>query len=89
VLLSLKAQSKQVSVADLPALAGAFKGEIKTSIGLDRMRQLIGLGGQFGGPGINRLVLVPPYTSETTIGGQDVVLPSWQAILPLVHKSFP
>jgi hypothetical protein len=35
------------------------------------------------------VVLLPPYTSEGSVGGQDVVLPSWGLILPLVHKSFP
>jgi LCP family protein required for cell wall assembly len=87
LLLAIK--DAHLNAADLPFLASAFSGEIRTSIGLDRMRQLIGLAGQFGGPGINRVVLAPPYTSETNIGGQDVVLPSWPAILPLVHRSFP
>ena len=87
VLLAIK--DAHLNAADLPFLASAFNGEIKTSIGLDRMRQLLGLAGQFSGPGVDRVVLVPPYTSETTIGGQDVVLPSWKLILPLVHKTFP
>lgn len=87
VLLAIK--DVHLNAADLPFLASAFSGEIKTSIGLDRMRQLVGIAGQFAGPGINRVVLVPPYTSETQIGGQDVVLPSWPMIRPLVHKTFP
>jgi LCP family protein required for cell wall assembly len=78
-----------LNAADLPFLASAFSGEIKTSISLDRMRQLVGLAGQFGGPNIDRVVLVPPYTSETQIAGQDVILPSWGLIFPLVHRSFP
>ena len=87
VLLAIK--DAPLNAADLPFLASAFNGEIKTSIGLDRMRQLLALAGQLGGPGIDRVVLVPPYTDEATIGGQDVVLPSWKLILPLVHKTFP
>jgi LCP family protein required for cell wall assembly len=87
LLLAIK--DVHLNAADLPFLASAFSGEIKTSIGLDRMRHLVGMAGQFGGPGINRIVLVPPYTSETQVGGQDVVLPSWPQILPLVHKTFP
>jgi LCP family protein required for cell wall assembly len=78
-----------LNAADLPFLASAFDGEIKTSIGLDRMPQLLALAGQLGGPGITRLVLVPPYTSETQVAGQDVVLPDWRLILPLVHKTYP
>ncbi|HVC75847.1 MAG TPA: LCP family protein [Candidatus Micrarchaeaceae archaeon] len=87
LLLAIK--DAHLNIADLPFLASAFSGEIKTSIGLDRLRQLVGLAGQFGGPNINSLVLVPPYTSETQIGGQDMVLASWPMILPLAHQSFP
>lgn len=87
LLLAIK--EARLNAADLPFLASAFSGEIKTSIGLDRMRQLLGLAGQLAGPGIDRVVLVPPYTTETVIGGQDVVLPSWNVILPLVRKTFP
>jgi LCP family protein required for cell wall assembly len=87
VLVAIK--DANVNAADLPFLASAFNGEIKTSIGLDRMRRLMAVTGQFGGQGIGRVLLVPPYTSETMIGGQDVVLPSWNLIRPLVHKTFP
>jgi len=87
LLLAIK--GAHLNAADLPFLASAFSGEIKTSIGLDRVRQLMALAGQFDGPSINRVVLVPPFTSETNIAGQDVVLPSWPLILPMVHKSFP
>jgi len=87
LLLAIK--DAHLNAADLPFLASAFSGEIKTSIGLDRVRQLLALAGELGGSGITREVLMPPYTSETTIGGQDVVLPSWRLILPLVHKTFP
>jgi LCP family protein required for cell wall assembly len=87
LLVAIK--NAHLNVADLPFLASAFNGEIKTSIGLDRMPQLLALAPQLDGPGINRLVLVPPYTSETQIGAQDVVMPEWQLILPLVHKTYP
>jgi LCP family protein required for cell wall assembly len=89
VLLAIKSEASRLNLADLPALAGAFNGEIKTSIGLSRVRQLAGLAGDFDGPNIHRVVLLPPYTAEGNVGGQDVVLPNWGLILPLVHKSFP
>jgi LCP family protein required for cell wall assembly len=89
VLLSLKSQSKNISVADLPTLAAAFNGEIKTSIGVDRVRQLLAIANQFGGSGIKQVVLLPPYTSSSTIGDQAVILPDWSLILPLVHQTFP
>lgn len=89
VLLALKAQSAHLNVADLPVLASAFNGEIKTSISVDRLRQLLALSSSFDGPNIHRIVLLPPYTSEGFAGGQDVVLPDWSLLLPLVHQTFP
>lgn len=89
VLLAIKARASHLNIADLPTLAKAFDGEIKTSMGLTRMRQLMAMAGEFDGSGIHRVVLVPPYTSEGWVGGQAVVLPDWGAILPLVHQSFP
>ncbi len=89
VLLAIKAQASHLNVADLPALADAFKGEIKTSLGLTRIRQLMAVANDFDAAGIHRVVLVPPYTSEGVIAGQDVVIPNWDQILPLTHQSFP
>jgi len=89
VLLALKAQAKSLTVADLPQVASAFNGEIKTSIGVDRVRALLGIVSEFGGANIKQVLLLPPYTSAATVGGQDVILPDWNQILPLVHQSFP
>ena len=89
VLLAIKAQASHLNVADLPALAAAFNGEIKTSMGLGRMRQVMAMSNDFDGSGTHRIVLLPPYTSEGFIGGQSVLIPDWSAILPLVHQSFP
>lgn len=89
VLLAIKAQASHLNAADLPALAAAFNGEIKTSMGLGRMRQVMAMAKDFDGSGIHRIVLVPPYTSDGFAAGQSVVIPDWSAILPLVHQSFP
>lgn len=89
LLLAIKAQASRLNVADLPAMASAFSGEIKTSIGLDRLRALLSIANEFSGPNIHRVVLVPPYTSEGVTDGQDVVFADWSRILPLVHRSFP
>ena len=88
VLLALKAEAKNLNVADLPDLATAFQGELKTSMGLDRVRSLLPLANQIGGPNIKQVVLLPPYTSSATISGQDVIVPNWTEILPLVRQSF-
>jgi LCP family protein required for cell wall assembly len=89
VLLAMKAQASHLNVADLPVLASAFNGEIKTSLGLTRIRQLMGVANDFDGAGVKRVVLVPPYTSQGVIAGQDVVIPDWGQLLPLTHQSFP
>jgi len=88
LLLSIKAEAAHLNAADLPSLAGAFNGEIKTSIGLDKARALISIANDFSGPNVHRIVLVPPYTSDGWVAGQSVVLPDWNQIRPLVHKSF-
>lgn len=89
VLLAIKAQTSHLNVADLPTLAAAFDGEVKTSISLDRLRQLVSIAGSFDASNIHRVVLLPPFTSEGYEAGQDVVLPDWPTILPLVHQTFP
>ena len=89
VLLAIKAEASHLNIADLPTVAAAFNGEIKTSISLDRLRQLMSVAAGFNTSNIHRVVLVPPYTSEGFAGGQDVVFPDWNQILPLVHQSFP
>ena len=89
LLLAIKAASSHMNIADLPALASALNGEIKTSIDLSRMRALLSIANDFGGPNIHRIVLVPPFTSEGFAAGQSVVFPDWNRILPVVHQSFP
>lgn len=89
LLLAIKAQSSHLNVADLPALASAFNGEVKTSISLERLRALMSIASGYNGSNIRRIVLVPPYTSEGWAGGQSVVFPDWNEIRPMVQKYFP
>jgi LCP family protein required for cell wall assembly len=89
LLLAMKDESKHLNVADLPELAQAMNGEVKTSISLDRMRQLFSVLDQYNGANVKRVVLVPPYTWEGWAYGQSVVFPDWNAILPVVRQTFP
>ncbi len=89
VLLALRSQSRRLNAADLPDLVGAFNGEIKTSLAVDRVRQLLAVADRFGTGGVRQVVLLPPYTSTAHVADQDVVLPNWELILPLVHQTFP
>jgi len=89
LLLAIKSQASHLNIADLPSLASSLNGEIKTSIGLDRMRALLEIANDFNGSNIHRVVLVPPYTSEGWAAGQSVVFADWGQILPVVHQTFP
>jgi len=89
LLLAIKAQASHLNIADLPTLASSLNGEIKSSIGLDRLRALLTIANDFNGSNIHRVVLVPPYTSEGWAAGQSVVFADWSQILPLVHQTFP
>ena len=89
LLMAMKAQASRLSISDLPDLARAMNGEVKTSISLDRMRALFSVLGQYNGSAIHRILLGPPYTSEGWADGQSVVFPDWDRILPAVQQSFP
>jgi LCP family protein required for cell wall assembly len=89
LLLAMKAESKHLNIANLPDLAAAMNGEVKTSMSLDRMRQLYSVLDQYQPSNIHRIILDSPYTSEGWADGQSVVFPDWGQILPLVHQSFP
>jgi LCP family protein required for cell wall assembly len=89
LLLAIKARASTLNVADLPSIASSMNGEIKTSIGLDRLRALLGIADNFSSQNVHRIVLVPPYTSEGWAAGNSVVFPDWNQILPVVQKSFP
>ncbi len=89
VLLALRAKAKNLKPSDLPDIATTFKNELKTSMGLDRIRQLVPLAASFSDPSqIEQIVLLPPYTTARHIGDQDVEVPNWNLILPLVHQHF-
>ena len=89
VLIAIRQKAKQLSPEDLPAISGALGGELKTSMGLSKVAQLLPVASSFDNPDtINQIVLANPYTHgcgcpETYLTGD------WGAILPLVHRYFP
>lgn len=89
LLLAMKAQSKHINVADFPDIARALNGEVRTSITLDRARQLFSVLDQFDNAHIKRIILGPPYTAEGWAGDQSVLYPDWGQILPVVSQYFP
>jgi anionic cell wall polymer biosynthesis LytR-Cps2A-Psr (LCP) family protein len=89
VLIALRAKASHVSPADLPDVATAFQGELQTSMALPRIRLLLPIATHVSVDSVKQQVLLPPYTSSGKIGDQDVILPNWSEILPLVRQTFP
>ena len=88
VLMAIRQKAKQLSPADLPAISAAIGGELKTSIGLSKVAQLLPLAASFDNPDqIRQIVLLPPYTRGD--GPDGSINPNWNLILPLVRQYFP
>src|SRR5437660_1220714 len=82
--------SAKLNAADLPDIVDALKGNFKTSMGLDRVRSLLGVATAFDLANIKQVVLyVPLYTSYGQISGQSVILPHWSQILAVTKANFP
>jgi LCP family protein required for cell wall assembly len=88
VLLALRAKASGISAEDVPGLAKALKGQIKTSMSLSRIATLLPLAGGIDIKNIQQVVLLPPYTHGCGCA-QGYVIPVWGNILPLVHQYFP
>ncbi|HYM97439.1 MAG TPA: LCP family protein [Candidatus Sulfotelmatobacter sp.] len=88
VLLAIRQKAKQLAPEDIPAIATAIGGELKTSIGVDRVTQMLPLAASFDNPdAIQQIILLPPYTHGGGPGGS--ITANWNLILPLVHQYFP
>ena len=88
VLLALRAKAAEISATDVPGLAAAMRGQIKTNMSLSRIASLLPIASQLDLKNIQQIVLLPPYTHGC--GCRDgYVIPDWGAILPLVHTYFP
>jgi LCP family protein required for cell wall assembly len=88
VLMAIRQKAKHVPPADIPVLAEAIGGELKTSIKLDRVAAMLPLAASFDNPdSIQSITLPPPYTHAGNADGS--LTPSWGLILPLVRQYFP
>ncbi|HUZ88135.1 MAG TPA: LCP family protein [Candidatus Baltobacterales bacterium] len=88
VLLAIRQKAKQLAPEDIPAIAAAIGGELKTSISVSRVTEMLPLASSFDNPdAIQQIVLLPPYTHSG--GPGDSVVANWSLILPLVHRYFP
>jgi len=88
VLLALRAKAALISPEDVPVLAAAMKGQIKTDMSLSRIAALLPIVGGIDLRNIQQIVLLPPYTHGCGCA-QGYVIPVWSQILPLAHAYFP
>jgi hypothetical protein len=64
-------------------------GELKTSIGLDKVAQLLPLASSLDNlDAITQIILGPPYSHGCGCP-ETYINPNWGLILPLVHTYFP
>jgi anionic cell wall polymer biosynthesis LytR-Cps2A-Psr (LCP) family protein len=88
VLTAIRQKAKLLGPGDVPALATAVGGEIKTSIGPDKVARLLPLAASLDNPdSIQQFVLASPYTRGGAPDGS--LYPNWGLILPLVRQYFP
>ena len=89
VLIAIRQKAKQLSPEDLPAISQALGGELKTSMPLSKVAQLLPLAASFDNPDtINQVVLANPYTHGCGCS-ESYLTANWGLILPLVHQYFP
>jgi LCP family protein required for cell wall assembly len=89
VLLALRTRAHTVGLADLPDIASALKGEILTDMSLSEVADLMPIAAGLSLDRVERVVLLPPYTSDATIDGQLALQPDWDRIRARVAQSFP
>ncbi len=89
VLLALRDRAKRVNPADLPAFATAVQGEFKTSMTIPQMAAFLPLAEKIQAADVKQVVLLGSFTEGTVIDNQDVLVPNWSLILPLVRQYFP
>jgi LCP family protein required for cell wall assembly len=88
VLLALRAKAAGISAEDVPGLAAAMKGQIKTDMGLSNIASLLPIAGSLDLKNIQQIVLLSPYTQGCGCP-QGYVIPHWGPISNLVAQYFP
>ncbi|HEV3125148.1 MAG TPA: LCP family protein [Candidatus Dormibacteraeota bacterium] len=89
VLVALRAKTKTLSATNLPDIAAALGNQLTTDMGIGQVADLLPIAGGIPSESIKHVLLLPPYTSGAQVGDQDVVMPNWSLILPLVAQTFP
>jgi hypothetical protein len=66
-----------------------MSGQFTTDMSLTEVGQLLPIAGNVSLTDVQQVVLLPPFTEPKVVGNEDVLIPNWNLILPLVHKYFP
>ena len=93
VLLAMKVKASTLNAADLPDIVSALNGKFKTSMGLDRVRSLLGVANAFDLANVKQIVLYAglytSYDHGAAYGGASVIIPHWSQILAVTRENFP
>jgi LCP family protein required for cell wall assembly len=89
ILIALRAKTKHLSLADVPSLATSLGSNFQTNMSIGQVSGLLPIAGSVPLASITQVVLLPPYTSSVSIGGQDSLMPNWSLIRPEVARYFP
>ncbi len=89
LLLDIKSAAKTMSLFDVPRIAAALNGSIKTDMSLTQINQLLPLARAVTGGNVKQIVLYSSYYTGQVISGQDALVPNWPAINSLVSQYFP
>jgi LCP family protein required for cell wall assembly len=88
VLTALRGRASLVGPADLPDLAKAIGSEMRTSMSVQQVAQLLPFMISIKPESIRQIVLLGDYTSAVN-EGTFYLLPNWEKIRPLVRQTFP
>ena len=76
-------------VGKLPAIANDLNGYVKTDMQLTDVFKLMNFARSLDPNKINKVILDPPYSSSATLpGGESVVNPNCEKIVPVIAKMF-
>jgi LCP family protein required for cell wall assembly len=89
VLLAIRTKAKLLGLSDLPDVANAMAADFSTDMSIPQVAALLPLASQVTLANVQQVLLLPPFTSGANVGGQDVLMPNWNLILPETHKYFP
>jgi anionic cell wall polymer biosynthesis LytR-Cps2A-Psr (LCP) family protein len=89
VLLALRSKAKVLGISDLPDVANAMANDFSTDMSIPQVAALLPIANGITLQNVQQVILAPPFTKGATVGGEDVLLPNWDLILPEVHKYFP